>query len=1249
MTIIESLKYATTGDLPPGKMPVFIHDHRLANRTRVDASVKLKFKDIRGRSCVVTRRMNARAEGLKAKLTTKSEEATIAIEADPGNWKSLSSKVIDVRKEILNLLGVPAAILEYVVFCHQEESTWPLDEPKKLKERFDEIFQVTSYVKSIDALKKIQKENQQELRMLEATLPHLVKQQENKLKLQNDLNELQLTIEENELEIKEGEANIKKFRVEWDEAKNNVSNAEEAYRESRNLEKEICLVKEQVDALAVPDYQGTISDLENEIEAYKVAISGNAEEYARYELGRKSWENRLNVLALEIKQLAAEKEKLQEEIGELKASELMRDKLREEEDDLVKELSLKFLVTEDNVEKALCEILLDIKAELDALQLSNKEKQLSCQKDVDDSKAELAVMENKIKTKLTNCSELEFEIQRMSRELVETETCVEQSRNLKKQIENAEQELQKLCLDGNALQENIQLKEERDNITLKISHLKEECRKSEAAESIIIALNGKKKEALDLKAHLQSLMKKHKTAIDDVFNKREPDFPLKSHISVVLKKVGKAVAHAEEVARKLEKETNKLLSDVEHFAERMEQISDDIESYKGRIEKVVPFGDSVETKLAEVNSLLNKSRNELGLINGCRYLYEKWETEAKQGMYCPLCERKYKTAEETNELITKVSRKRSELPGEIRKLQRKVTEHEELQKELTEVAPFATLLKDLQNKKSDLEDEFQNAQKKATDVEKDAKKSIQEKELLLEKQVLISSVQADASLMDNIWETHRTVQKEVSKLSADLEDEDQHRPSSELRKEMDDLESRYNEVVTQLDALQIKVNEKNMAAERLNNLRGEYLNISEKALHLETLLKNLDEKKREKESQMKDVTVLKGRRPAIAEKLKERMDARSKLVEEIQMEESRVLNRVNELERSLEKLTIIRGKIERTQDNSKSLAAKQNRLTCLSKELNEKNEESRGLNAKLDNVNSQQERGRRLEDQLRKMNLNERIVRLSKQKEEALWKSKAVNDLRKILHQAEKQYSDLTRSVERRRGELEQKKVQFTEMKKLNSKEFVKSEEEYKRTVITKCVTEKVIEDLALYIRVLDDSVVKFHTEKMEEINEVLAQLWDQVYRGNDIETIQIKSESVDETEKRKSYNYRVVMTVDGSEIDMPGRCSAGQKMLASILIRIALSDVFCDKCSIIALDEPTTNLDVLKVENLGDMLAHLIEARCNLNKKNFQLIVITHDDRFVEHLRQLCRPEWVYALSKDTAGLSKVKRHRSLQEAGQH
>lgn len=56
-------------------------------------------------------------------------------------------------------------------------------------------------------------------------------------------------------------------------------------------------------------------------------------------------------------------------------------------------------------------------------------------------------------------------------------------------------------------------------------------------------------------------------------------------------------------------------------------------------------------------------------------------------------------------------------------------------------------------------------------------------------------------------------------------------------------------------------------------------------------------------------------------------------------------------------------------------------------------------------------------------------------------------------------------------------------------------------------------------------------------------------------------------------------------------------------------------------------------VENLGDMLADIISARCANNAKNFQLIVITHDNRFVDHLRQLCRPEWVYSVSKDDAG----------------
>ena len=46
------------------------------------------------------------------------------------------------------------------------------------------------------------------------------------------------------------------------------------------------------------------------------------------------------------------------------------------------------------------------------------------------------------------------------------------------------------------------------------------------------------------------------------------------------------------------------------------------------------------------------------------------------------------------------------------------------------------------------------------------------------------------------------------------------------------------------------------------------------------------------------------------------------------------------------------------------------------------------------------------------------------------------------------------------------------------------------------------------------------------------------------------------------------------TELDMKGRCSAGQKVLASLIIRLALAEAFCAECGLLALDEPTTNLD---------------------------------------------------------------------------
>lgn len=45
--------------------------------------------------------------------------------------------------EIPHLLGVSKAVLENVIFCHQEDSYWPLAEPATLKKKFDDIFEAT--------------------------------------------------------------------------------------------------------------------------------------------------------------------------------------------------------------------------------------------------------------------------------------------------------------------------------------------------------------------------------------------------------------------------------------------------------------------------------------------------------------------------------------------------------------------------------------------------------------------------------------------------------------------------------------------------------------------------------------------------------------------------------------------------------------------------------------------------------------------------------------------------------------------------------------------------------------------------------------------------------------------------------------------------------------------------------------------------------------------------------------------------
>jgi len=124
-------------------------------------------------------------------------------------------------------------------------------------------------------------------------------------------------------------------------------------------------------------------------------------------------------------------------------------------------------------------------------------------------------------------------------------------------------------------------------------------------------------------------------------------------------------------------------------------------------------------------------------------------------------------------------------------------------------------------------------------------------------------------------------------------------------------------------------------------------------------------------------------------------------------------------------------------------------------------------------------------------------------------------------------------------------------------------------------------------------------------------------------------------TKATRSYNYRVVMCKGDTPLDMRGRCSAGQRVLAAIVIRLALAETFCLSCGILALDEPTTNLDDQNKAGLAHALSRIILSRSK--QQNFQLIVITHDEEFVKLMStelaanaEFSLPEYYFRVSRE-------------------
>jgi DNA repair protein RAD50 len=154
-TIIEALKYSVTGSLPPGNKSgqAFVHDPKGIGRPTCKANIKLRFTNKAGSPMVVVRSMEVKQN--KSSLSFKALDGVIRTTDENGDRITLSHKCTELDRTIPNLMGVSKPILEHVVFCHQEDASWPLMEGAVLKKRFDDIFDSTRYAKALEAIRKL--------------------------------------------------------------------------------------------------------------------------------------------------------------------------------------------------------------------------------------------------------------------------------------------------------------------------------------------------------------------------------------------------------------------------------------------------------------------------------------------------------------------------------------------------------------------------------------------------------------------------------------------------------------------------------------------------------------------------------------------------------------------------------------------------------------------------------------------------------------------------------------------------------------------------------------------------------------------------------------------------------------------------------------------------------------------------------------------------------------------------------------
>nr|GME07955.1 DNA repair protein RAD50 [Ipomoea batatas] len=1261
-TIIECLKVACTGELPPNARSghSFVHDPKVAGETETKGQIKLRFKTAAAKDVVCIRSFQLTQKATK--MEYKAIESVLqTINPHTGEKVCLSYRCADMDREIPALMGVSKAILENVIFVHQDEANWPLQDPSTLKKKFDDIFSATRYTKALEVIKKLHKDQAQEIKSYKLKLENLQTLKDAAYKLRES--------------IAQDQEKTEKVKNQMQELEGEIQNLDSKIHHVEGTLKDLRKLQDLIAAKTV-ERSTLFKEQERKYAALATENEDTDEELLEW---KTKFDERLARLESKISKLEREKDDtitkrfhLQEEIkdcirdiSKLQTEAEAHMSNKSQRDATIKELFERFNlgpvsntpfsdeVAEDLMNR-ISSRLMGYEKDLEDKKKSNLAITTTAWRQYENANSRWKDMGASIQAKAEIKSSILKRIEQKKNELDELE--LEISNVNLVHLDERERRMQAECERKN---QQIEEREFGQTIQQKQSEIYSLVQKIKALnhERDLLAADSEDRVKLSLKkSELETQKKKHKKIVDEFKDKIKgvmkgrlpPDKDLKKEVTQAQRALHKEFDDLSAKAREAEKEVNMLQMKIEEVNNNLYKLNKDMESRKRFVESKLQFFDQQSASVDYYSKLLDSvkekrdvQKSKYNIADGMRQMFEPFERVARAHHICPCCERPF-SAEEEDDFVKKqrvkaassaehmkvLAVESSHADSQFQQLDKLRMVYEEYTKIGKESIPLA------EKNLNELNEELDQKNQALDDVLGVLAQIKADKDAV---DVLIPPVENAERLLHEI----QVLQKQVDDLEYKLDFRGQGVKSmEEIQSELNILETKKDNLHNEVEKLreeQIYMeNDRTSAQLRLGNIREEKFKATSTLQNVEKAQKELEwltEEKSQVELDEKHFGEALG--PLSKEKDKLLRDYND-LKEKFEHEQEKQLQVCSNFRQEMKALQGLASKIKeyytsKKGDRLKELLEKQN---CSESEL--RNCESRlqelseQLTKSKDSKMNEDNLRRNIEDNLdyRKTKADvDRLTREIESLEEEVLKigrlSTVEAEIVRLSQERERLLSELNRS----RGTISVFESNISKNKiDLKQAQYKDIDKRHFDQLIQLKTTEMANKDLDRYYNALDKALMRFHTMKMEEINKIIRELWQQTYRGQDIDYIRIHSDS--ESAGTRSYSYKLVMQTGDAELEMRGRCSAGQKVLASLIIRLALAETFCLNCGILALDEPTTNLDCPNSESLAAALLRIMEDR--KGQENFQLIVITHDERFAQLIGQRQHAEKYYRISKD-------------------